>query len=99
MNITGLSLRLHDAAGQVMGGGQSNTITALAISATLTGSLTITGIVDSTGAAAAWVLPPGTTAGVYAAPGSKSTGGNAVWYALSDQADDADKVVVAWAQL
>jgi hypothetical protein len=96
MNTFGYSLRLHDKAGIVVGGSQTNTITALAISATLNGDLTFTGIVDATGAAVSWVVPAGTTAGVYAAPGAKSTGGNAVWYSLADPTD-ADKVVIAWA--
>jgi hypothetical protein len=95
MNQFGYSMRLHDKAGIVAAGSQPNVITALAISATLSGDLTFTGIVDSAGAAVSWVVPAGTTAGVYAAPGAKITGGNALWYALTDAAD-ADKAVIAW---
>jgi hypothetical protein len=96
MNYFGYSTRLHDRTGLVVAGGQSNTITALAISATLNGDLTFTGIVDSAGAPVSWVVPAGTTAGVYAAPAAKVTGGNALWYSLADPTD-ADKAVIAWA--
>jgi hypothetical protein len=96
MNTLGQSLRLHDQSGPVCAQSQHQTFTALAISATLSGELVISGIVDSNGTPVAWSLPPGTVAGVYAAPGSKTNGFGQVWYSLSDPAD-ADKAVLAWA--
>ena len=94
MNNIGSSAVLTDQAG-LLSNSSVNTVTALAVAATLTGSLTITGIVDSAGVAAPWVLAPGTVAGQYAAPGAKHTGGQALQYALSSAADTG-KAVVSW---
>lgn len=95
MNKLGSSLSLNDAAGLVCDPSPC-LFTALAITAQLTGSLTITGIVDAAGVAAPWVLAPATAAGVYQAPGAKHSGGNSVWYSLSNAAADANKAVLSW---
>src|SRR5436305_1987059 len=95
MNIVGNSMVLNDGAGTISDGGVWSIVSALTISRTLVGTLTITGIVDSAGSPVAWSLAPGTTAGVYAAPGSAATGGKALAYVLSS-GSDAGAAVIAW---
>jgi hypothetical protein len=97
MHLVGTSLLLNDAGGQISGPSTSAAILAVAISRTLVGSLTISGIANSDGSVyGAWTLPPGTTAGSYYAPGSAASGGAALWYALSNNAADAGAAVVAF---
>jgi hypothetical protein len=94
LNHLGYSLCLHDPAALIWGPGVIS-VTALAVTAPLSGTISFTGIVDPSGAATPWSLPPGTPAGVYQAPGSRSTGGGFLSYSMTDPGD-ADKVLGAW---
>lgn len=90
MNSHGNSLTLYDAGGRISG---SASAVGLFIKRALVGSLTISGLVDSTGATpAAWVINAGSN-GYQAAPGSASNGGGQLHYTLSNPADSGAAVV------
>lgn len=95
MNTIGTAVKLTDTANNLWSGSPV-AILALAVSGTLTGTLTITGICASNGTPVSWSLPAGTTAGVYTAPGSGATGGSLLAYSLSNPADSG-KAVIAFA--
>lgn len=100
MDILGTSVLLQGSSGRISDGGSSTKVLALAIKRTLVGSLTITGLANSDGSAYGnWTLAAGTTAGCYAAPGSGASGGNPMFYALSDSADDAGAAVIAFQRI
>lgn len=93
MNALGNSLTLQDAAGLIAAGPAS--AIGIALNAALTGTLTVTGIVDSTGSPVTWAISPGST-GFQGAPGSASSGGGQVWFSLSNVGADAAKAVAFW---
>jgi hypothetical protein len=92
MNTIGTAVKLTDTSSNLWSG-SSVSILHLVIAATLAGTLTITGICATNGQPVAWSLPPGTTAGVYAAPGSGDTGGALLAYSLSDPTDSGMAVI------
>jgi hypothetical protein len=93
MNTLGNAVRLRDAGGTICDGIWR---VFVAVQSTLTGSLTITGITNTDGTPAAWTLNPGTTPGVYAAPGSGLCGANTAGYSLSNVGADADKAIAIY---
>ena len=72
----------------------SGTVFGVCVRSALTGTLTITGMTQSSGAAQAWAIAPGTS-GYVAPPGSTKFFG-ALRYSLSNAAADAGKAFVAY---
>ena len=72
----------------------SGTVFGVCIKSALTGTLTITGLTQVSGAAQAWAIAPGTS-GYVAPPGSARFFG-ALRYSLSNAAADAGKSFVAY---
>ena len=91
MNISGSALQFHDQAGAITQGGQGS-VMLVALSAALTGSLTITNIIPGN-TPAPWVINAGSS-GVVLPPGTTKFQG-LLSYALSNPAD-ADKATVAY---
>lgn len=94
MNQLGNSLLLQDMAGNVVSGSQGKCL-GVALTSALVGSLTITGISNTDGTPASWVIPA-TTTGYIAAPGSGKYWSGGLNYSLSS-ASDAGKAIVMWA--
>ena len=93
MNTSGVSLQLQDQAGAITQVSQGN-VQFVALSAALTGSLTISRIITGN-TQGDWVLAPGST-GIQVPPGTtKFTG--CLNYALSNPAD-AGKATIVYAQ-
>jgi len=90
-NQLGSWVKLHDAAGPISNGSQG-TVAGVLITAALTGTLTITGVTQSSGAAQSWVIPS-TSIGSIAVPGNKTFFGP-LNYALSNVGADADLAFV-----
>lgn len=95
MDIIGNSQLLTGGPGDgEISGASSATVFGVCIKTALTGTLTITGMTQSTGAAQAWVIAPGTS-GYVAPPGSTKFFG-ALRYSLSNAAADAGKAFIAY---
>jgi len=93
MNAIGCSLTLQDASGNISDG--SARAVGIVLKSALTGSLTVTGIVQSNGSPQAWTIAPAST-GYQAAPGAGHSGGGALYYSLSNVGADAAKAVIFW---
>lgn len=93
MNQLGNSLVLQDLAGNVVTGSQGQCL-GVVIKSALVGSLTITGISNTDGSPASWVIPA-TTSGYVASPGSGKYWSGGMNYSLSS-ASDAGKAIVMW---
>ena len=74
----------------------SGLVFGVCIKSALTGSLTVTGISQASGAPQSWVIPA-TTSGYVAAPGSGKFWGS-LMYALSNAGADTGKAFIAFAQ-
>lgn len=79
--------------GEISTAGQG-TVFGVCIKTALTGSLTLTGMSQNSGAAQPWVIAPGTS-GYVAPPGSTKFWG-ALRYSLSNAAADAGKAFIAY---
>jgi hypothetical protein len=89
MNALGTSIKLQDASGLI--GGPVSAL-GICLKAATTGSISISGVVDSAGSPVAWTINGGSS-GFQAAPGAASSGGGQVWYALANVAADAGKAI------
>src|ERR1035441_1150974 len=88
----GNCMQFNAAAGSILEPTNGATVLALCVSAALTGSCTITGMTQASGAAQAWVNNAGTV-GYVAPPGSGK--GYGLTYVLSNVGADAGKCVLA----
>ena len=93
MNLSGSSIQLQDQAGAITQASQGN-VQFVALSAALTGSLTISRIITGN-TPADWVLSPGST-GIQTPPGTAKFQG-LLSYALSNPGADAGKATVVYA--
>lgn len=91
-NQTGMSMVLQDQAGQISNASQGK-VTGVGITSALTGSLTITGVTNTDGTPASWIINSGSS-GAFTPPGSTRFGGS-LSYAFSS-ASDVAKAFVAW---
>lgn len=81
--------------GDCVWNGAAVKVDALVLTSALVGSLTIVGIGQANGQPQSWVIPPGSIAGIYNAPGTAQTGGAALWASFSN-AVDLGKAVIAF---
>jgi hypothetical protein len=95
MNDLGLSIVLRDLAGEVTDTPQQCQVFGVAIKTALAGTLTLTGVTNTNGTPASWVIPS-TSVGVFQAPGSGLA--SSLRYVYSNPAD-ANKALVAWRPL
>ena len=72
----------------------TTTVWGLFLTSALTGSLTITGVVDARGVPVAWIIAGGQS-GYQAAPGAAKTGGGALNWSYAN-AGDQGKAVIAY---
>lgn len=68
---------------------------SVSLKSALTGSLTISGIRNTDGTAAAWVIASGTSGHVDAPGSGASGGGRSLWFTYSDPTD-AGKAIAAY---
>ena len=79
-NTPGNALVLTDSAGLIADGGQKIVVIGIAFKSALTGTLNLTGVVNSSGSPVAWSIPAAST-GFVAPPGAGHSGGLALSYA------------------
>ena len=95
MNHIGQSILLQDLGGEVTDTPQQCQVFGVAIKTALAGTLTLTGVTNTNGTPASWVIPS-TSVGVFQPPGSGLA--QSLRYVLSNPAD-AGKAFVAWRPL
>lgn len=95
MDFIGNSLLLTGGPGDgEISSSSSGTVFGVCIKTALTGTVTISGVSQTNGAAQPWVIAPGTS-GYVAPPGSTRFFG-ALRYSLSNAAADASKAFIAY---
>lgn len=95
MDVSSNSMVLNGGVGDgLISGSTTGTVLGLFLKSALTGTLTIGGVTQSSGAAQSWVNAPGTS-GYVAAPGSGKFW-SPFFYTLSNPGADAGKAVICW---
>jgi hypothetical protein len=84
-DVYGNSLQMNNLGGQICEPNQGATVWGVAISAALTGTLTITGLTNSSGTPVAWTQTAGNV-GWYGGPGGNKTSWG-LSYTLSSASD------------